>query len=85
VFAFLVAPPATASLLVKRVPFVMVSAVVIGACCAVVGLLISYHHSTATGATMALATVVVFLVALLVRQVVRGLALPTRRLASEHG
>jgi ABC-type Mn2+/Zn2+ transport system permease subunit len=43
----------------------MVLAVVIGAMSAVVGILVSYHHATATGATMALVTVVVFLVALL--------------------
>ena len=74
VFAFLIAPPSTASLLVKRVPLVMCVAVVIGSACAVVGLLISYHHDTATGATMALVTVVVFLIALVARQLVRGLA-----------
>ena len=67
VFAFLVAPPATASLIVRRVPLMMVTAVAIGAACAVVGLLVSYHHATATGATMALVTVTVFLVALLGR------------------
>jgi ABC-type Mn2+/Zn2+ transport system permease subunit len=67
------------------VPLVMVAAVAIGSCCAVVGLLISYHHATATGATMALATVVVFLIALLVRQAGRGLTQRTWRLGSEHG
>lgn len=66
VFAFLIAPPATATLLVRTVPRIMVLAVAIGAVSAVVGLLLSYHHSTATGATMALVTVVVFVVALLV-------------------
>jgi ABC-type Mn2+/Zn2+ transport system permease subunit len=65
VFAFLVAPPATATLLVRKVSHIMVLAVVIGAMSAVVGILVSYHHATATGATMALVTVVVFLVALL--------------------
>jgi len=85
VFAFLVAPPATASLLVKRVPLVMAAAVLIGASCAVAGLLISYHHSTATGATMALATVVVFLIALTLRQAGRELTQRTWRLGSEHG
>ncbi len=34
--------------------------------------LISYHHATATGATMALVTVIVFLAALLARQIVSG-------------
>ncbi len=64
VFAFLIAPPATAVLLVRRVPRIMIVATAIGAGSTVVGLLISYHHSTAAGATMALATVVVFLVVL---------------------
>jgi ABC-type Mn2+/Zn2+ transport system permease subunit len=65
VFAFLIAPPATASLLVKRVPVMMITAVAIGAASAVIGLLVSYHHATATGATMALVTVTVFLATLL--------------------
>ena len=64
VFAFLVAPPATATLLVKRVPWIMVAAVLIGAAAATLGLLVSYHRRTASGATMALTTVVVFFVAL---------------------
>lgn len=64
VFAFLIAPPATATLLVRKVPHIMVLAVTVGAASAVVGLLVSYHHATATGATMALVTVIVFLVAL---------------------
>ena len=70
VFAFLIAPPATASLLVSRVPTMMALAVAIGGASAVIGLLISYHHATATGATMALVTVVAFVVGLLVRHVV---------------
>ncbi|MEO6654148.1 MAG: metal ABC transporter permease [Ilumatobacteraceae bacterium] len=64
VFAFLIAPPATASLVVRRVPLIMLSAVGIGSVCSVIGLLISYHHATATGATMALVTVMAFVVAL---------------------
>jgi ABC-type Mn2+/Zn2+ transport system permease subunit len=64
VFAFLIAPPATASLFINRVRGIMLGAVAIGAIGAVFGLLISYHHATATGATMALTTVVIFLLAL---------------------
>ena len=64
VFAFLIAPPATASLMVSRVPLMMIVAVAIGSASAVIGLLISYHHATATGATMALVTVVAFIVGL---------------------
>jgi ABC-type Mn2+/Zn2+ transport system permease subunit len=74
VFAFLIAPPATATLLVRRVPVVMALAVAIGAVSAVIGLLISYHHATATGATMALVTVVVFLAALAANAVREALA-----------
>lgn len=61
VFAFLVAPPATAVLLVRRVPLVMATAVLLGSGSVVLGLLISYHHDTAAGATMALVSVAVFL------------------------
>ncbi len=67
VFAFLIAPPSTASMIVGRVPLMMVVAVGIGSVSAVIGLLISYHHATATGATMALVTVIVFVAALVVR------------------
>jgi len=74
VFAFLIAPPATASLIVKRVPVMMVTAVAIGGTSAVIGLLVSYHLATATGATMALVTVIAFMVALLARTGVRLLA-----------
>jgi len=65
VFAFLIAPPATAVLLVKRVPRIMAAAALIGAGSTVVGLLVSYHYDTAAGATMALTTVVVFLAVLM--------------------
>ena len=64
VFAFLIAPPATASLIVSRVPLMMAVAVVIGSASAVIGLLVSYHHATATGATMALVTVIAFVIGL---------------------
>jgi ABC-type Mn2+/Zn2+ transport system permease subunit len=70
VFAFLIAPPATATLLVRRVPAIMALGVALGAASGVVGLLVSYHHATAAGATMALVTVVVFFAALLVRSTV---------------
>lgn len=67
VFAFLISPPATAVLLVKRVPTIMVTAVIIGIVSTVVGLLISYHYGTAAGATMALVTVFVFLLVLVMK------------------
>lgn len=76
VFAFLVAPPATATLLVHRVPAIMVVAVALGSVCGVIGLLISYHHATAAGATMALTSVVAFFAVLVGRSV---LTLASRR------
>jgi ABC-type Mn2+/Zn2+ transport system permease subunit len=66
VFAFLIAPPATASLFVTRVPLLMTVAVAIGSVSALIGLAISYHHATATGATMALVTVAVFVATLVI-------------------
>jgi ABC-type Mn2+/Zn2+ transport system permease subunit len=65
VFGLLVGPPATASLLVRRVPLVMAVSVAIGAFAVVVGLLISFHHGTAGGATIAGVSVGLFFVVLL--------------------
>jgi ABC-type Mn2+/Zn2+ transport system permease subunit len=45
----------------------MVGAVGVGAASGVVGLLVSYHHDTAAGATMALCAVIAFVVGLMVR------------------
>lgn len=70
VFAFLIAPPATAVLLVRRVPRIMAAAAAVGTVSTVLGLLVSYHYDTAAGATMALATVVVFLAVLAVKATV---------------
>lgn len=67
VFAFLVAPPATATLIARRVPLIMLVAVVIGSGSVVVGLLVSYHHGTAPSATMALTSTAIFLALLGVR------------------
>src|SRR5690606_8583790 len=66
VFGLLVGPPATASLLVRRVPLMMVTSVVAGAVAVVAGLLISYHHGTAGGATIAAVSVGLFFVVLVV-------------------
>ena len=73
VFAFLIAPPATAVLLVRRVPRIMAAAAVVGTVSVVVGLLASYHYDTAAGATMALATVVVFMAVLTVKATLNAL------------
>jgi ABC-type Mn2+/Zn2+ transport system permease subunit len=78
VFGLLVAPPATAALFVHRVPAIMALAVVLGSASVVLGLLVSYHHGTAGGATISGVSVLGFFVALAVRELsakVRGPAL----------
>ena len=66
VFGLLVAPPATAVLLVRRIPVAMVVAVGFGWLSVVLGLAISYHAETAASATMAGVAVAQFFVVLTV-------------------
>lgn len=73
VFGLLVGPPATASLLTKRVPLMMVVSMLFGALAVVAGLTISFHAGTAGGATMAGMSVLQFFVVLLVVEVARAL------------
>lgn len=73
VFGLLIGPPATAGLVVRRVPLMMAVAVGLGAASVVVGLLISYHHGTAGGATIAGVAVGQFFVVLIAQEVVRAL------------
>ena len=65
VFGLLVAPPATAVLLVRRIPVAMVVAVGFGWLSVVLGLAISYHADTAASATMAGVAVAQFFVVLI--------------------
>ena len=67
VFGLLVGPPATAALLVRRVPTMMLVAALIGVLSVAVGLTISFHLDTAGSATMALVPIVLFFVVLAVR------------------
>ena len=60
VFGLLVAPPATAALVARRVPAMMVSAAGFGVGSVVCGLLVSYHADTAASATIAVVAVVTF-------------------------
>jgi ABC-type Mn2+/Zn2+ transport system permease subunit len=73
VFGLLIGPPATASLLVRRVPLIMATAVALGAAAVVAGLTISYHHDTAGGATIAGLAVAEFFVVLAVQETSRAL------------
>lgn len=77
VFAFLVAPPATASLVVRRVPAMMATSMGIGALAVVVGLSASYRLGLAAAPTIAGLTVVQFFLVLAVREALR--VLPHRR------
>jgi ABC-type Mn2+/Zn2+ transport system permease subunit len=69
VFGLMVAPPATAILLVRRIPIAMVVAVGFGWLSVVVGLAISYHADTAASATMAGMAVAQFFVVLTATEV----------------
>jgi ABC-type Mn2+/Zn2+ transport system permease subunit len=69
VFAFLVAPPATASLLARRVPTMVVVAMGLGALAVLVGLLASYHAGTPASPSIAVAAVVEFFLVLTAREV----------------
>lgn len=60
VFGLLVAPPATAALIARRVPVMMAVAAIVGAVSVLAGLLISYHANTAASATMAATSVAIF-------------------------
>ncbi|MEM9135186.1 MAG: metal ABC transporter permease [Actinomycetota bacterium] len=80
VFGLLVGPPATASLLTKRIPVMMVASILFGAVAVVLGLTISFHAGTAGGATMSGISVAQFFVVLAVTEVataMRGPASPT--------
>ncbi len=72
VFGLLVAPPATATLLVKRVPLIMVVSILVGFIAVVSGLLISFHYGTAGGATMAGISVLEFFVVMIVQSTYRA-------------
>ncbi|MFA9447015.1 metal ABC transporter permease [Egicoccus sp. AB-alg6-2] len=68
VFAFIVAPPATAALVSRRVPVMMGVAMFIGALGVIAGLLLSFHLGLAAAPTIAGLTVAAFFVVLAVRE-----------------
>jgi ABC-type Mn2+/Zn2+ transport system permease subunit len=81
VFGLLVGPPATASLFVRRVPAIMALSTLLGATSVLAGLLLSYHHGTAGGATIAGVSIGLFFVGLGVRE---GQALLASRQTLAH-
>lgn len=79
VFGFLVAPSATAVLVVRRVERIMLVSVVFAWLSVIAGLAISYHADTAASATVAMFSVVLFFVVLLVTELVSRLGSRRRR------
>lgn len=79
VFGLLIAPPATAALLARSVPTMMLTAAGLGCASVVIGLLLSWHLGTAAGATVAAVAVAVFFAVLLARDVA------DRAARSRHG
>lgn len=67
VFGLLIGPPATAALVVNRVPVMMTTAAIIGVLSVAVGLIISYHANTSGSATMAVVPIGLFFVVLTVK------------------
>ena len=65
VVAMLVTPAATASLLVRRVHYIMALGAIVGAVSSVVGLYVSYYADVASGAAIVLTATVLFLLAFL--------------------
>ena len=67
VFGLLVGPPATAALIVRRVPAMKITAAAIGVVSVAVGLVISYHANTSGSATMAVVPIALFFIVLTIR------------------
>jgi ABC-type Mn2+/Zn2+ transport system permease subunit len=67
VLGLLIAPPATAALLTKRLPAMMAVSALIAAASAPLGLLLSWHLDLAAGGSIVLVAVSTFMVALLLR------------------
>jgi manganese/iron transport system permease protein len=84
VLGMLVGPPATAALLVRRVPAIMAVASLIGVLSVAVGLIISYHANTSGSATMAVVPVVLFFAVLTVRSISQRTPRPTAPDRSPH-
>jgi ABC-type Mn2+/Zn2+ transport system permease subunit len=78
VFGLLVGPPATAALLSRTVPRMMITSVVISLFSVWLGLTLSYHLNTAGSATMAIVPIVIFFIVLTVKRLT-----PQRRLSVE--
>ena len=63
----MIAPPATAALVTKRLPAMMATSAGLAALSAPLGLLISWHLDVAAGASIVLVAVSAFILALVLR------------------
>ena len=68
VLGLLIGPAATAALITRTVPKMILASLVIGVVSVTVGLILSYHLGTAAGASMALVAIVGFFVVLAMRE-----------------
>ena len=76
VFGLLVGPPATASLMVRRVPTIMITSIFLGSVSVVAGLLVSFHYGTSGSATIAGFSVLQFFLVLVVRETIEAIRFP---------
>ncbi|NNJ62811.1 MAG: metal ABC transporter permease [Dactylosporangium sp.] len=84
VFGLLVGPPATAALLARTVPWMMLLATVVAVVSVWLGLLLSYHLGTAGSATMAMIPIVLFFLTLAVTRLRPWLARGLRPALEPH-
>ena len=68
IFGMLVAPPAAATLIARRIPVIMATSLLIGVVAVVVGLELSYHLDLAGSASMSGSAVAIFFIVLGVRR-----------------
>ena len=74
VLGLLIGPAATAALITRAVPRMILASLVIGVISVTVGLILSYHLGTAAGASMALVAIVGFFLVLTIRELVTAIS-----------
>lgn len=80
VLGLLIGPAATAALITRTVPRMIVMALLIGVVSVTIGLIFSYHVGTAAGASMALVAIVGFFLVLMIRELRVALTSRHRRM-----
>lgn len=78
VLGLLIGPAATAALMTRTVPWMIMASLIIGVVSVTVGLILSYHWGTAAGASMALIAIVAFFVVLTIRETVAAISRRSR-------